>query len=201
MKTCTGCRLFLPLDRFRSRNEKSRDGLRTRCKSCEQAAKGTRVERSVAERFWGKVDKSGQEPAHMPGVGGCWLWTGGRISTGYGGLWMSEFRRQIGSHRISFALANGFPLPVLQVLHRCDNELCVRPDHLFLGTQLDNMRDKVAKGRQARGIRCGNAHLTDDDVRAIRIGRILGGTLEHIGARVGCGKSHALRIWNRESRA
>ncbi|MGW7598161.1 HNH endonuclease [Streptomyces antimycoticus] len=76
------------------------------------------------------------------------------------------------AHRYSWEMANG-PIPEsLHVLHHCDTPLCVRPDHLFLGTALENARDKVAKGRMrrgdAKGEANGHAKLTADDVRAIR---------------------------------
>lgn len=74
------------------------------------------------------------------------------------------------AHRVSWMLANG-PIPAgMVVCHRCDNPPCVNPDHLFLGTQIDNMRDRSKKGRgnHRKGSRHGRAKLTEQDVRVIR---------------------------------
>lgn len=88
--------------------------------------------------------------------GGCWNWLGGLFKeTGYGkfNAGKGENGKTITAyaHRVSYELHTG-PIPEgMQVLHRCDNPRCVRPDHLFLGTQLDNMRDMIAKGRHDNG--------------------------------------------------
>jgi hypothetical protein len=97
--------------------------------------------RPIAIRFWEKVDKPG-------GADACWLWTGTPDVNGYGKLWWFDHTNKGKfAHRISWELHNG-PIPDgLFVLHSCDNPPCVNPKHLFLGTQLDNMRDMVAKGR------------------------------------------------------
>ena len=90
------------------------------------------------ERFWKKVNKTE----------GCWLWTGGHNGVGYGIIRVWAVRSY--AHRFSWVLHNG-PVPEgLQVLHRCDVPACVRPDHLFLGTQQANVDDMRNKGR-ARG--------------------------------------------------
>lgn len=99
---------------------------------------------TTKSRFWPKVDKSGD----------CWMWTAAKIPTGYGRLRRSK--KDDGwayAHRVSWEIHNG-PIPSgLCVLHKCDNPPCVNPEHLWLGTMADNMRDRDRKGRQARGRR------------------------------------------------
>jgi len=109
----------------------------------------------VAERFWTKVAKGE----------GCWLWTAPPRNDGYGQF--NVRGRPVAAHRLSWELNVG-PIPVgLHVLHRCDTPACVRPDHLFLGTQADNNADKRQKGRQARGEKL-STKLTERAVRKVR---------------------------------
>jgi len=88
---------------------------------------------------------------------GCWEWRGTKDAGGYGRLSNREGRR--GSpekaHRVSFEKAFGAFDKNLHVLHRCDNPECTNPDHLFLGTHQDNMKDMVSKNRQQRVSRYG----------------------------------------------
>jgi len=101
---------------------------------------------------------------------GCWLWIGGKNSDGYGTLYASDTKRVESAHRVSWRLNVG-PIPKgINVLHRCDCRNCTRPNHLFLGTQLENNRDRERKGRgnHARGERHGMTPLTEADVREIR---------------------------------
>ncbi len=86
------------------------------------------------------------------------------------------------AHRISYELAYG-PIPDgLNALHTCDNPPCINVEHLFLGTQQDNMDDKMAKGRQAYGEYQGSAKLSDDIIREIRRRYDAGGiTQEQLG--------------------
>jgi len=99
--------------------------------------------RPQADRLWEKVDKNG--PIHPVLGTACWLWMAGRNKLGYGLFDCGS------AHRIAWILTNGPPPPDTPfVLHRCDNPPCCNPDHHFLGTQADNIRDMVAKGR-ARG--------------------------------------------------
>jgi hypothetical protein len=88
---------------------------------------------------------------------GCWIWTEYCNHQGYG-RWRYDGKR-IGAHRISWMLYCGPISGGLSVLHHCDNPSCVNPDHLFLGTHDDNMRDMTAKGRSSRhGALPGEAH-------------------------------------------
>lgn len=105
---------------------------------------------TLVDRFWSKVDKTGE----------CWEWRGAIAKSGYGHI--NRGRRGEGvirCHRLSWELANQRSIPDgLYVLHKCDNPKCVRPDHLFLGTPTDNMRDMAAKGRWRNHISAGWRH-------------------------------------------
>lgn len=76
-------------------------------------------------------------------MSGCWLWLGGvSYPAGYGRMTRGQY-----AHRVSYEIHRGAVPRGLHVLHRCDNRICVNPDHLFVGTRSDNMRDMMAKGR------------------------------------------------------
>lgn len=115
-------------------------------------------------RFWKNVNKDG--PIH-PVHGQCWVWTGWTTESGYGRFRIGN-QVVIGVHCWSYEEFIG-PVPHdICVLHRCDNRSCVRPAHLFLGTNQDNSQDMVDKARQAKGETNGNSKLTEEDVREIR---------------------------------
>lgn len=122
--------------------------------------------RPLSARVWSKVRRTAT----------CWLWTGATNRSGYG--WVNRGARgaqPMLAHRFTFEETYG-PIPEgLGVLHRCDRPACVRPEHLFLGTQADNSADMVAKGRQRRGERRPGAVLTDAIVREARVRHAAGG--------------------------
>lgn len=100
---------------------------------------------------------------------GCLNFTGGKVGIGYGRLRVG--RKLVLAHRHAYELAMGEIPDGMIVCHRCDNPSCCNPDHLFLGSQMDNMSDRSGKGRygsQARGTDNGAAKLTDVDVAEIR---------------------------------
>jgi len=125
-------------------------------------------------RFWKKVNKApGQGP-----TGECWLWTASRSKLGYGKLMIARpsQKRPYLASRISYKLFTGEDPAPFCVLHVCDVPACVRPEHLYKGTLLDNARDMMERNRQGgqfisqnvRGEKSVNAKLTEDQIREIR---------------------------------
>ena len=136
--------------------------------------------RPLAERFLEKVYKSA----------GCWSWRAAKYPSGYG-IFMLRKGVLRGAHRIAYQLFVGEIPAGLQVLHRCDNRACVRSDHLFVGTQRDNMEDMHSKGRwrygqrNQNGERNPNAILTDAQVRAMLAELAAGGRPVSVARKYG----------------
>jgi len=131
---------------------------------------------------------------------GCWLWTAGCMSRGYGVIRVHEgdkWRMEL-AHRVAWKLYRG-PIPAgLNVLHHCDRPACVNPldpDHLFLGTNAENSADMVAKQRQATGERNGQARLTEEEAKAVLALRGTGETQVDVAARFGISASQVAFIW------
>lgn len=173
----------------------------------------------IKERFWMKVDK--ENGPICPRRGRCWQWTASLYKLGYGQFPVSELSETL-AHRVSYVLFVGAIPDELCVLHHCDNRRCVRPDHLFLGTHLDNMKDMITKGRQrapgpicpARGDRNGTrthpecvsrgemlpqAKLTVEKVVKIRELFLLGYSLAEIGREYHVVRGTIRRVVLRES--
>ena len=140
--------------------------------------------RPLAERFWEKVDKSGE----------CWIWTDYVNPSGYG-----QFGKVL-AHRLSWELANGRPLgPGKWALHHCDNRPCVRPEHLYEGTAKDNMRDASQRGRlwSPRGEDHPSSKLTTSDVMEIR--ELAGkATYRSVATQFGISQALVYAIWKRQ---
>ncbi len=161
--------------------------------------------------FWRRVNKFGPEPPHVPGIGNCWVWTGAQLGKGYGSL-RGIRQETVGAHRFSWYLATGvLPQWPICVLHKCDTRLCVRPDHLFLGTRLDNSHDMVAKGRGRNGDvfrttppvgeKSPTAKLSNADVAEIREIYAAGGvTHRELAERYNVSRPHISGIITRSQR-
>lgn len=140
--------------------------------------------KTTEERFWEKVNKNGPLPDPIKYVTlktPCWIWIG-TVNDGRGALHLKNPRRQVKAHRYSWELHHGAIPDGLFVCHACDNMLCQNPEHLWLGTQADNMDDRGKKGRTfvgrtwimdhpasvPKGAKQWKAVITEDTAREIK---------------------------------
>lgn len=146
--------------------------------------------RSPAEnRFWAKVQKTDD---------GCWLWIGGKDSSGYGTFHTGE--RTISAHRYSYELHIG-PIPEgMLCCHHCDCPACCNPAHFFLGTKADNAHDRDKKGRNINhyGEKHGRAKLDEAKVMAIFVDFDNGMTKAKISRKYNIGYSQVSRVLSKE---
>lgn len=130
---------------------------------------------------------------------GCFIWLGAVSGSGYGQIKL--FGKQSNAHRIVYELANNKVLDTCTVVrHKCDNPLCVNPDHLCEGTQMDNRQDAVTRNRTASGQRNGNARLSDSDVPRIFSLKSEGKTQQQIADVFGVDRSTIGYILRKDTR-
>lgn len=142
-KNCLNCGVYL---RHHLRGDK-------RCRPCNDKFRTIPTEK----RFWRFVKKSES----------CWDWTGSKTH-GYGQMSHKRGHSPEKAHKLSWKIHKGEIKNGLWVLHKCGNRSCVRPDHLYLGTSLDNSRDTQNMGRQVIGEKVPSHKLTSTDVKRIR---------------------------------
>lgn len=138
-------------------------------------------------RFWSKVRKTRR----------CWEWTGAKTH-GYGNLRLNY--KSTRAHRLSWELTYGEIPEGASVLHKCDNPGCVRPNHLFIGTQQDNIRDAYKKGRMVdnSGEKGGMSKLTENKINTIRKMYAVGNISQKVLGRLfGVGQYQISRIVNK----
>jgi len=147
--------------------------------------------KSLADRFWEKVDVRDRDS--------CWKWQGSRHwQWKYGSFMLNG--KVTAAHRIAWVLYYGYIPQEMLVCHKCDNPPRVNPNHLFLGTVADNNLDKKLKGRQdERGEKNGRARLVAADVLEIRRLFSLGVTGAEIGRAFNITKEHAYGIRDKKA--
>lgn len=140
-------------------------------------------------RFWSKVN--------ILSIDECWEWRGGVNQDGYGSFYTNN--THVFAHRFSWVSTFGeITAPEIRVLHKCDNPPCANPNHLFLGTQLDNIKDRDSKGRHAdaSGVKNGRAVLKESDVIEIKRMRQKGVAYKEIARRKGVSEGCVNHILN-----
>lgn len=147
----------------------------------------------IRDRFWIHVTILGEDD--------CWNWNGSKDKDGYGNVWKNDI--SLKAHRVSFFLANGY-LPDNLVLHSCDNRACVNPKHLHSGSQSQNIKECLDRGRWrgfpngSVGKNNGHSKVTEDDVVRIRQiyseGKL---TMKQIGSMFGLSQSGVFNVIRR----
>lgn len=158
-KTCPKCKKRKAISGFSKRSNGKPDSF---CKGCKNLIKRIKSNlplvypsKSIVENFWKQVVKTNK----------CWIWQGYKDENGYGRFSLQY--RTVLAHRLSYFIVKG-RLPLNNACHACDNPSCVNPDCLFDGTQADNIKDMVNKGRNVRGEQHSQSKLKESDVSVIK---------------------------------
>lgn len=117
---------------------------------------------------------------------GCWIWMKSQSGNGYGSAYKDGRNRN--ASRVSWEVFNGTVPPNLFVCHKCDTKLCVNPDHLFLGTNYENITDMVKKNK------CYNRRVSDTSIREIRSLGNIGESTRTISGKFGISEGHVRKI-------
>lgn len=148
----------------------------------------SRINISFIERFWSRVQTGPN----------CWEWQHRKDKDGYGLICKTREDNSTRAHVAAYEMAYGKVPEGMCVLHACDNPSCVRPSHLFFGTNADNTADRHRKGRSAKGEKNGMAKVTADMVRSIRAQHASGGaSFKHLAALYGVSKYTVVDIVRR----
>jgi len=139
---------------------------------------------TLKERFMNSVNKTDS----------CWLWKGKIPAHGYGYIQINK--KCYRAHRVSWEIYFGEIPKGMLVCHKCDVPSCVNPDHLFLGSDADNMRDRDEKCRVAhnKGEKCGKSKIKESDVIAIKTLFKSGATQTEIGNKLGINRKNVFNI-------
>jgi hypothetical protein len=140
-------------------------------------------------------DQIGRLLSHTRREGDCLVWTARRNTSGYGQMQTKDFGAS--AHRHSYRLFKGDIPEGMVVRHTCDNPPCVNPEHLIVGTDADNIRDRDTRNRTARGQRNGGARLSWDEVLEIRNLLDAGHLQQPLADRFGVGQTTISRIKRR----
>jgi hypothetical protein len=148
-RRCYRCKQNLPREHFNQvvKLNGHYGGVSHHCRNCQAAFRDRNSLAAVTDDFWASVDQSG-------GPDACWPWLKGRTQDGYGSFrWTDTLDGERLAHRIACLLTKG-PIPDgMEACHSCDNPPCCNPVQLFLGTNAENVADRVAKGRTRAGNR------------------------------------------------
>lgn len=130
---------------------------------------------------------------------GCWEWAGPINDGGYGVINLERGKTVLRAHRAMYEAVHGkLESRAIKVLHTCDNPPCINPDHLVSGSQADNVRDMIEKGRKAVGEKA-NSRLTEESVRNIRSLYACGLSRAEIARRVSTAPTNVFAIVNRRT--